>query len=78
MTNTFKLMAENLRNIRIAQINYMIRKAIILNHIEKNERTKYSLEDLKLLSDKIESANIREMSVEQSNEIKELSEMFFR
>ena len=77
MTNTFKTIAENLKNIRIAQINCMVRKSIIMNHINKNEQSKYSLEDLSVLSEKINNANIREMSIEQSNEIKELSEMFF-
>ena len=77
MGNTFSIMAENLRNIRIAEINMMIRKSIIMNHINKNERSKYDLSDLSVLSEKISNANIREMKVEESNEIKELSEMFF-
>ena len=77
MTNTFNIITENLRNIRIAEINMMIRKSIILNHLNKNESTKYSLEDLSILVEKINNANIREMKIEESNEIKELSEMFF-
>ena len=77
MGNTFSIMAENLRNIRIAEINMMIRKSIIMNHLNKNERSKYDLSDLSVLSEKISNANIREMKVEESNEIKELSEMFF-
>jgi len=77
MVNTFKTIAENLKNIRIAQINCMIRKSIIMNHLNKNERSKYDLSDLSVLSEKISNANIREMKVEESNEIKELSEMFF-
>ena len=72
MVNTFKIVAENLKNIRIAQINCIIAKTLA----ERNE-IHYSKNEIQQILEKIQSSNIRIMQLEKSNELKQLSEQFF-